>query len=68
VGRVQVSAAGGNQQTVAIDWTVTDRQDRSLGTISQRNNVPRGALEPSWGQAATEAANAAAKGVRQLLP
>lgn len=67
VARVQVSAAGQNE-SVAIDWIVTDAQGQSLGTISQRNQVPRGALQQSWGQAATDAANAAARGVRELLP
>jgi hypothetical protein len=66
--RVAVTPSGRNEQTVAIDWTVTDSQNRTLGTITQRNRVARGALDRTWGSSATEAANAAAKGVRELLP
>lgn len=66
--RVKLSKAGKTQQDVAIDWTVRNKAGVSLGSVNQRNKILRGALDNTWGPVAQGAANAAVKGVVQLLP
>ncbi|MFV2092647.1 MAG: hypothetical protein ACC634_06140, partial [Hyphomicrobiales bacterium] len=66
--RVKLSKAGKTQQDVAIDWTVRNKAGVSLGSVNQRNKILRGALDSTWGPVAQGAANAAVKGVVQLLP
>ena len=43
-------------------------QGRSLGTVSQKNEIPEGSLDGSWGNTADAAAGAAAQGILKLLP
>lgn len=67
-GKVSVGAAKDGKQPVAIDWHVKDAQGKHLGTVSQKNEVPQGSLDGSWGKTADAAAAAAAQGIVKLLP
>ena len=67
-GQVSVSSAGRAEDQVVIEWTLTDTQGASLGDVTQRNRVPKGALSRAWGVTARDAATAAARGIVQLLP
>jgi hypothetical protein len=65
---VALADAGGGEQGITIEWTLTDPQGISLGTITQRNRVPAGSLNGPWGATAETSAAAAARGVIELLP
>jgi hypothetical protein len=67
-GKVALGAAAEGKQTIQIDWLVRDPQGRSLGTVSQKNDIPEGSLDNSWGSTADAAAGAAAQGILKLLP
>jgi hypothetical protein len=67
-GKVALGAATDGKQTIQIDWLVRDPQGRSLGTVSQKNDIPEGSLDNSWGSTADAAAGAAAQGILKLLP
>ena len=56
------------KQPITIDWSVTDPSGKKLGTVSQKNEVPQGSLDGSWGKTADAAAAAAAQGIVKLLP
>jgi uncharacterized lipoprotein YmbA len=66
-GKVALSSAQAGKQSIQIDWLVRDPQGRSLGTVSQKNDIPEGSLDGSWGSTADAAAGAAAHGVLELL-
>lgn len=67
-GKVAMGAPADGKQTIQIDWLVRDPQGRSLGTVSQKNDIPEGSLNSSWGSTADAAAGAAAQGILKLLP
>lgn len=67
-GKVALGQGQAGKQTIQIDWLVRDPQGRSLGTVSQKNEIPEGSLDGSWGNTADAAAGAAAQGILKLLP
>lgn len=67
-GKVVVGAARDGKQPIQIDWRVRDPQGKSLGTVSQKNEIPPGSLDGQWGKTADAAAAAAAQGIIKLLP
>lgn len=67
-GKVKVSSASGGQQSVKIEWQVSDPNGKRLGTVSQANKVPKGTLDGKWGPIADAAASAAADGIVKLIP
>ena len=67
-GKVAMGAPADGKQTIQIDWLVRDPQGRSLGTVSQKNDIPEGSLDSAWGSTADAAAGAAAQGILKLLP
>jgi len=68
IGRVVLGPPRDGKQTIQIDWQVIDPSGKSLGTVSQKNEVPQGSLDGAWGQTADAAAAAAAQGILKLLP
>lgn len=67
-GKVVIGAARDGKQPIQIDWRVRDPQGKSLGTVSQKNEIPPGSLDGQWGKVADAAAAAAAQGIIKLLP
>ena len=67
-GVVQLTNAGAGKQKIRIDWRVYDPKGKRLGTVTQKNEIPRGSLNGSWGPIADAAAGAAADGIAKLLP
>lgn len=67
-GKVAMGAGKDGKQQITIDWSVTDPNGKKLGTVSQKNEVPQGSLDGSWGKTADAAAAAAAQGIVKLLP
>lgn len=67
VGLVKISDAGGSNQNVAVNWEVQSPGGKKLGNVSQANNIPRGALDQGWGQAAYAVAEAAATGIFDIV-
>lgn len=67
-GKVKVGAGNGGKQPIQIDWRVKDPSGKTLGTVSQKNEIPEGSLDGAWGQTADAAAAAAAQGILKLLP
>lgn len=67
-GKVVMGQAKDGKQPIQIDWRVKDPQGKPLGTVSQKNEIPPGSLDSSWGQTADAAAAAAAQGIVKLLP
>ena len=67
-GKVIMGQTADGKQPIQIDWRVKDPQGKSLGTVSQKNEIPPGSLDGSWGKVADAAAAAAAQGILKLLP
>ncbi len=67
-GVVQVGSAKKGNQSIRIDWKVYDPRGKRLGTVTQKNEIPKGSLSGSWGPIADAAAGAAANGISKLLP
>lgn len=67
-GKVAMGTGKDGKQPITIDWSVTDPHGKRLGTVSQKNEVPQGSLDGSWGKTADAAAAAAAQGIVKLLP
>ncbi len=67
-GQVSVGAVKDGRQAIQIDWRVKDGKGGSVGTVTQKNSIPPGSLDQSWGQTADAAAAAAAQGILKLLP
>jgi hypothetical protein len=68
VGKVAIGTSKDGKQPIQIDWNVIDPTGKKLGTVSQKNEVPTGSLDGSWGRTADAAAAAAAQGIIKLLP
>lgn len=67
-GRVKLGPSQNGKQPIQIDWHVKDPRGKQLGTVSQKNEIPEGSLDGSWGKVADAAASAAAQGILKLLP
>ncbi len=67
-GVVQMGKASSGKQPIRIDWRVYDPRGKRLGTVTQKNEIPQGSLNGSWGGVADAAAGAAANGIAKLLP
>ena len=67
-GKVAVGQGKDGKQPISIDWNVVDPSGKKVGTVSQKNEIPQGSVDGAWGQTATAAAEAAAKGIIKLLP
>ncbi len=67
-GKVAVGQGKDGKQPIQIDWNVIDPKGKKLGTVSQKNEVPQGSLDGTWGKTADAAAAAAAQGIIKLLP
>ena len=67
-GKVKLGQGKDGKQPIQIDWFVKDPQGKQLGTVSQKNEIPEGSLNGSWGKVADAAAAAAAQGILKLLP
>lgn len=67
-GKVSVGQGKDGKQPITIDWHVKDPAGKNIGTVSQKNEIPQGSVDGAWGQTATAAAEAAAKGIIKLLP
>lgn len=67
-GKVVVGQGQNGKQPIQIDWDVKDPQGKTLGTVSQKNEIPQGSLDGAWGKTADAAASAAAQGILKLLP
>lgn len=68
LGRVAMGQPKDGKQTIQIDWTVQNTAGKSLGTVTQKNEVPQGSLDGQWGRTADAAAAAAAQGILKLIP
>jgi hypothetical protein len=67
-GTVQLGAANAGQQPITIRWLVVDPSGKTMEkAVVQRNKVPEGSLNGSWGQVADLAASEAAKSVAKLI-
>jgi hypothetical protein len=67
-GSVSMEDASAGKQSIRIDWVVLDPNGRKLGTVSQKNTIPKGSLNGPWGAVADAAAGAAAEKIVKLLP
>lgn len=67
-GKVVMGQSADGKQPIQIDWRVKDPQGKALGTVSQKNEIPPGSLDSTWGKTADAAAAAAAQGILKLLP
>ncbi|HRY07748.1 MAG TPA: hypothetical protein P5114_11560 [Hyphomicrobiaceae bacterium] len=67
-GVVDVGQAKDGKQPIKIDWHVKDPTGKSVGTVSQKNEIAAGALDGAWGATADAAAAAAAQGIMKLIP
>lgn len=67
-GTVKLGPVKEGKQLIQIDWRVKDPQGKSLGTVSQKNEIPPGSLDSQWGKTADAAAAAAAQGILKLMP
>jgi hypothetical protein len=67
-GAVLLGSAREGKQAIQIEWVVRDPRGKKLGTVSQKNDIPEGSLDGSWGGVAEQAAGAAVKGILKLLP
>ncbi len=66
-GHMQLAKPKGGLQTVTLSWDVTTPQGKSLGGLSQSNDVPQGSLDNGWAENATYAAQAASDGIFKLI-
>ncbi len=67
-GSVEMGTAKNGQQSITIRWLVVGPNGQAMEkTVVQRNNVPEGSLDGTWGQVADLAAGEAAKSVAKLL-
>jgi hypothetical protein len=65
-GKVK-SVRSGAVETVQLAWVVTTPDGKTLGDISQSNEVPAGSLDKGWGENARLATEAAATGIFKLI-
>ncbi len=65
--RVKLTEGPRNGQTIEIQWTVSDAKAKEIGTVGQKNVVPKGSLDGKWGDIAFAAAEGAAEGLSRIL-
>jgi hypothetical protein len=65
-GKVKTVRAGA-VETVELTWVVTTPDGKTVGDISQANDVPAGSLDNGWGENARFATEAAATGIFTLI-
>lgn len=61
------TAESDGQERVSVDWTVLTPNGARLGTVSQSNSVPAGALDKRWGAVAQIVAENGAQGVVDMM-
>lgn len=66
-GDVSVVRQNDGRDEVVISWAVVDANGREIGTVDQKNRVPAGSLDGSWGAVAAPIADAAVGGIVALL-
>lgn len=66
-GRVKLADKGGGKQAVAVNWEVKTPDGKTLGDVKQANEIPTGALDGGWGDAAFSVAEAAAPGIFDVV-
>jgi hypothetical protein len=66
-GKVQLGPQENGLQKIAVAWSVSTSDGRSLGTLEQNNSVPAGALDNGWKKTAPDIANAAAMGIFEIV-
>jgi hypothetical protein len=67
-GSVQLGNPDGGQQPITIRWLVVDPTGKTMEkAVVQRNKVPEGSLNGTWGQVADLAAGEAARSVAKLI-
>lgn len=66
-GKVELGPVEGQTQKVALAWEVRTPDGKTLGTIRQANSVPSGSLAQGFGNNALFAAQAAARGISDLV-
>jgi hypothetical protein len=67
-GSVQLGSPDGGQQPITIRWLVVGPDGKTMEkAVVQRNKVPEGSLNGSWGQVADLAAGEAARSVAKLI-
>ncbi|MGQ3075061.1 MAG: hypothetical protein ACT7A5_28620 [Ferrovibrionaceae bacterium] len=66
-GKVRMTDGPRNGQTIEIQWIVTDAAGKEIGTVGQKNVVPKGSLDGKWGDIAFAAAEGAAEGLSRIL-
>lgn len=67
-GSVEMGPADKGEQPITIRWTVSDPSGKELdNAVVQRNKVPAGSLDGTWGPIAEAAAGEAAKAVSKLI-
>jgi hypothetical protein len=66
-GKVTAGAVKEGKQSIKIDWRVSDPAGGLLATVSQNNDIQAGALDGSWGNIASDAAQGAASRIKQLI-
>lgn len=66
-GRVTVLRLSPRSERVEILWRVSRTDGTELGTVSQLNEIPRGALDGRWGDVAAVVAEQAAAGVAAVI-
>lgn len=52
---------------VEIFWTITNKDGKEAGKVSQLNDIPAHTLDRYWGEVATVVAQEAAAGVKQVI-
>jgi len=64
---VSITELPRRQQRVEIVWTVRRADGTELGTVTQLNELPRGALDGLWADVAVVVADQAAGGVAEVI-
>ena len=67
LGAVDLGPPRDGTQSIAVDWRVIEPSGDEIGTISQANSIPAGALDGPWGDIAFAIASGAAEGILTLL-
>jgi hypothetical protein len=66
-GRVKLTDKGSGKQSVAVNWEVKSPDGKTLGDVKQANEIPKGALDGGWGDAAFSVSEAAAPGIFDVV-
>ncbi len=66
-GDVKLGPPTAGKQSIQIVWTVLDADGKRVGTVSQKNTIPQGALNQRWGGTADSAARSAVGKVVSLM-